>query len=1146
MRDDIFGLDFDTDNEIDADETCSSNAHKVENMDNDKEEPEHESDTLGSMLPPLDSKLPPLDSKLPPLDSKFPPLDSMLPPMSAPAPPHTPTYPPKDSANALQLLMRSKSLMGYVQETLVRDENAFMVPGHEGVTVSTSFADDTHGAAEASNREKTGAAGTGQDVGPASPRSLLSGPPELPRCAPTIHFRAALVLMSMLIVALACMLIAIVSLSLSVDVTNEVQTQCTENVADLMETSRITLEDFARQDTISALDVLSERIQRSYLDQAVGITGEVAGSLAAIRHFQPGFSGHVGALDQSTATFEAVQAAYNASAGILLSIPLATEQSRSVRSVFIGFEETSEVIVAVEDRFLNFSCIELCTPSPNCTAYPMTAGVPDFTRPHQAHSHCVNDNFDYDQHPLRLKELRLMADNDNNPVLFWWALNDFQGDPSMLMTFLRPYDLCLNSNRTCFNALIGAQIDLQGLSCFLHEHLSFNFSAADGSRDANSSPHGSPASSSSLANGTDEDAGLSYLIFNGANSIDSELDDVDRVGTLLATSNACRPAQVDHAMLNSTLAVDVEGGTGTVARSATYVRDAWLGGAFGTPGTRRAALVNLDTLEPCDLTQTGANSSQCFFVSMVPVQGPSADPYDLVDMGNQVELLAVAVVPHLLYLQNLEYLKGEYKGIVRSLDEQQRERWAQAAALVTGIILAITILVCILSACLAWRFGASIIQLSGFMRDLETLKFSRVKKTELSRVHEISQMQSSFNDLCSTIEVMAKFVPSAVVRAVITNSEGKGRRLHVRRRNVTILFSDIAGFTSISERLSERDLLLFLVRYLTVMTAVVEAYGGVVSEILGDGVLAFWNTPDPVEDHEAKACASALAQQESMRFLNEYFAEMLGAAGCGKLKIRIGVHTGDVLTGNIGSVSRYKWGSLGDAVNLASRLEGVNKLFGTGIIISHSTFSALPGNVFVTRKLDCVAVKGKAKTVTVYELVSMKRKLLGRSTADAPGVSEAQASRAPSMSDRIFGSSTRKQRMRETKFMSARLPLVSAAKIRGSFRMPRSSRTWNASSSNDEEECEDAVTYEYGPVSDVRKGKLSDIEAYERALDAFQRGQFAEADEALHRLTAKCTTDRAAQLLQARIDGALVKHGTSISPSNHEWDGVLRLHAKEF
>jgi len=140
-------------------------------------------------------------------------------------------------------------------------------------------------------------------------------------------------------------------------------------------------------------------------------------------------------------------------------------------------------------------------------------------------------------------------------------------------------------------------------------------------------------------------------------------------------------------------------------------------------------------------------------------------------------------------------------------------------------------------------------------------------------------------------------------------------------------------------------------------------------EVLGDGLLCFWNTPDHVEDHAAKACLAALAQQRALLHLNADLANR----SLPQIQCRIGIHTGDVITGNIGSMGdtgKLKFGCMGDPVNLASRLEGLCKVYGVGIMCSEATCKMLP-ETFVTRKLDLVQVKGKKEPTTIFDILGL-------------------------------------------------------------------------------------------------------------------------------------------------------------------------------
>lgn len=190
-------------------------------------------------------------------------------------------------------------------------------------------------------------------------------------------------------------------------------------------------------------------------------------------------------------------------------------------------------------------------------------------------------------------------------------------------------------------------------------------------------------------------------------------------------------------------------------------------------------------------------------------------------------------------------------------------------------------------------------------------------------------------------------------------------KLGGEKRQMTVLFSDIRGFTSISERLDPEALVQLLNEYLTAMTDIVFKYEGVLDKYMGDAIMAFWGAPIELKDHAIKACQTALEMiQELHRLQVKWDAE-----GVPRLDIGIGLNTGPMSVGNMGSRSRFDYTVMGDAVNLGSRLEGLNKEYGTHVIVSEFTEAAVRGQ-FATRPLDVVAVKGKTEPVAIFELLA--------------------------------------------------------------------------------------------------------------------------------------------------------------------------------
>ncbi len=183
-------------------------------------------------------------------------------------------------------------------------------------------------------------------------------------------------------------------------------------------------------------------------------------------------------------------------------------------------------------------------------------------------------------------------------------------------------------------------------------------------------------------------------------------------------------------------------------------------------------------------------------------------------------------------------------------------------------------------------------------------------------------------------------------------------------KELTIMFSDIRSFTSISEGLTPNELVRLLNEYLGEMTDILFQRWGTLDKYIGDAVMAFWGSPFPQEDHAFRACACALDMTARLEELNLKW-ELEGRK---PLSIGLGINTGQVSVGNMGSERRFSWTVMGDPVNLASRLEGLNKEYHTTRIVSENTYARVRDH-FLFRELDCISVKGKLKPVVIYELV---------------------------------------------------------------------------------------------------------------------------------------------------------------------------------
>jgi adenylate cyclase len=206
------------------------------------------------------------------------------------------------------------------------------------------------------------------------------------------------------------------------------------------------------------------------------------------------------------------------------------------------------------------------------------------------------------------------------------------------------------------------------------------------------------------------------------------------------------------------------------------------------------------------------------------------------------------------------------------------------------------------------------------------------------------------------------YVAPAVVQEMLKHPEQL--RLGGERRELTILFSDIRGFTTISENLEPQALVSLLHDFLNPMSNIIINQGGTIDKYMGDAIMALFGAPLIQPEHARLACRAALAMAETLRDLNQQWT----GQGRPPLKIGIGVNTGPVAVGNMGSDRLFDYTAVGDNVNLASRLEGLNKYYGTKILISQTTAEAL-GEGFILRDVDRVRVKGKAQAAQIFEIL---------------------------------------------------------------------------------------------------------------------------------------------------------------------------------
>ncbi|VIO67337.1 Adenylate cyclase 1 [Bradyrhizobium ivorense] len=276
------------------------------------------------------------------------------------------------------------------------------------------------------------------------------------------------------------------------------------------------------------------------------------------------------------------------------------------------------------------------------------------------------------------------------------------------------------------------------------------------------------------------------------------------------------------------------------------------------------------------------------------------------------------------------------------------------------------LLAALLSAMLARSvIAAPLARVVGEIRHVENFALDQVRRHP-SRLAEIASLSGAIAEMAAGLAAFRKFIPADLVRSLLR--QGIEAKPGGSIQELTVMFIDVAGFTGLSERMGDRVVPL-LSRYLDVASEVIVAHGGTIDKFIGDAVMAFWGAPTAQAEHALLCCRAALACRQAIE-----------AAGVRDdeghlLQIRIGVNSGRMLVGNVGSELRLNYTVIGDAVNVASRLEGANKHYATQILIGAETKRLVEG-AMVTREIDRIAVYGRTEGLAVYELI-------GSATGDA-------------------------------------------------------------------------------------------------------------------------------------------------------------------
>lgn len=309
---------------------------------------------------------------------------------------------------------------------------------------------------------------------------------------------------------------------------------------------------------------------------------------------------------------------------------------------------------------------------------------------------------------------------------------------------------------------------------------------------------------------------------------------------------------------------------------------------------------------------------------------------------------------------------GEFEGLLgiditaqKVFDYERHYLW-----MICLICLGVCALAVSLGAVLARRISRPLLLLEADMSRIQSFDLSGSPVIR-SRIVEVIRMKNALENMKSGLRSFKKYVPAELVADLIKLR--KEAVLSVQKRELSVFFSDIAGFTSIAEGLSPELLAKNMGVYFETMTGTLLEHRATVDKYIGDAIMVFWGAPVLVENHATLACRAALQCQRRVDQISADFIH----AGHPPFVTRIGINTGEAIVGNMGYKDRLSYTAIGDAVNLASRLEGLNKQYGTKILITETTYDKVRDE-FTARPVDMVAVKGKKAGVRIYELLVEK------------------------------------------------------------------------------------------------------------------------------------------------------------------------------
>jgi adenylate cyclase len=303
---------------------------------------------------------------------------------------------------------------------------------------------------------------------------------------------------------------------------------------------------------------------------------------------------------------------------------------------------------------------------------------------------------------------------------------------------------------------------------------------------------------------------------------------------------------------------------------------------------------------------------------------------------------------------------------------EQRERrvfWLTIAATTSTVLLGMAV-----AALITNRLSRPVRSLATAMRDVQQGNLNI--QLPVSSTDEVGRLTDAFNFFVKELrskermkQTFGKYIDPRILERVL--AQPGAETVAGGRHEMTVLFADLVGFTSLSERLTPLLMVTLLNRHFGLQALAVQEHHGVVDKFVGDSVMAFWGPPFvKPEEHAVLACRSAQAQLGALNTLRQELPDITGLRrDLPAIDLCVGICTGEVVVGNIGSDNTRSYTVIGDTVNLTARLERANRVYGTQILVGETTAQAI-GSQFETREIDTISVKGKTETTRVFELMS--------------------------------------------------------------------------------------------------------------------------------------------------------------------------------